>query len=62
MTIVDCGGGTIDLSTYRVVGDLPITVEESTIPDCMLSILLAAMSQMAYLVFCGKVLFKVRRW
>lgn len=35
VTMVDCGGGTIDLSTYHIVGDLPITVEESTIPDCM---------------------------
>ncbi|KAI0725426.1 hypothetical protein C8Q72DRAFT_954800 [Fomitopsis betulina] len=36
VTMVDCGGGTIDLSMYHIVGDLPITVEESTIPDCLI--------------------------
>lgn len=32
--IVDCGGGTIDLSTYRVVDNQPISVEETVVPDC----------------------------
>ncbi|KAH9924777.1 uncharacterized protein B0H18DRAFT_1011158 [Fomitopsis serialis] len=36
VTIVDCGGGTIDLSTYRVLGDQPITVEESVVPECLI--------------------------
>ncbi|EPT00712.1 hypothetical protein FOMPIDRAFT_1060246 [Fomitopsis schrenkii] len=36
VTIVDCGGGTIDVSTYRVVDSQPVSVEESTIPDCLI--------------------------
>ncbi|KAI0725425.1 hypothetical protein C8Q72DRAFT_888785 [Fomitopsis betulina] len=34
--IVDCGGGTIDLSTYRVVDNQPVSVEEIVVPDCKL--------------------------
>ncbi|TFY65066.1 hypothetical protein EVJ58_g2221 [Rhodofomes roseus] len=34
VTIVDCGGGTIDLSTYRVVGSRPVLVEECVVPEC----------------------------
>lgn len=37
MMIVDCGGGTIDLSTYRVVDNQPVSVEETVVPDCMLA-------------------------
>ncbi|KAI0725427.1 hypothetical protein C8Q72DRAFT_852742 [Fomitopsis betulina] len=36
VTIVDCGGGTIDVSTYRVVDSRPVTVEESAIPECLI--------------------------
>ncbi|KAH9910865.1 uncharacterized protein B0H18DRAFT_404319 [Fomitopsis serialis] len=36
VTIVDCGGGTIDLSTYRVLDSQPIAVEESVIPKCLI--------------------------
>ncbi|KZT65648.1 hypothetical protein DAEQUDRAFT_731208 [Daedalea quercina L-15889] len=36
VTIIDCGGGTIDLSTYRVVDSQPVTVEENVIPDCLI--------------------------
>ncbi|KAH9910870.1 uncharacterized protein B0H18DRAFT_1065862 [Fomitopsis serialis] len=36
VTIVDCGGGTIDLSTYRVVDNRPIAVEESAVPECLI--------------------------
>ncbi|KZT65645.1 hypothetical protein DAEQUDRAFT_676500 [Daedalea quercina L-15889] len=36
VTIVDCGGGTIDLSTYRVVDSAPVTVEESVNPECLI--------------------------
>lgn len=34
MMIVDCGGGTIDLSTYCVVNNQPVSVEEIVVPDC----------------------------
>ncbi|EPT00724.1 hypothetical protein FOMPIDRAFT_1122140 [Fomitopsis schrenkii] len=34
--IVDCGGGTIDLSTYRVVDNQPVSVEETVVPDCLI--------------------------
>ncbi|KAH9839850.1 uncharacterized protein C8Q71DRAFT_465196 [Rhodofomes roseus] len=36
VTIVDCGGGTIDLSTYRVVNSQPVAVEESVVPECLI--------------------------
>ncbi|KAH9839845.1 uncharacterized protein C8Q71DRAFT_744470 [Rhodofomes roseus] len=36
VTIVDCGGGTIDLSTYRVVGSRPVLVEECVVPECLI--------------------------
>ncbi|EPT00710.1 hypothetical protein FOMPIDRAFT_150495 [Fomitopsis schrenkii] len=36
VTIVDCGGGTIDVSTYRFVDSGPVTVEESAIPECII--------------------------
>ena len=32
--IVDCGGGTIDLTTYKFVTANPILVEETTTPGC----------------------------
>ncbi|KAI0079324.1 hypothetical protein K474DRAFT_1659403 [Panus rudis PR-1116 ss-1] len=34
--IVDAGGGTIDISTYTITNANPISVEESTAPDCLL--------------------------
>lgn len=34
--IIDAGGGTIDISTYTVVNDAPLQVEESCEPDCIL--------------------------
>ncbi|KAH9924775.1 uncharacterized protein B0H18DRAFT_1119791 [Fomitopsis serialis] len=36
VTIVDCGGGTIDLSTYRVLNSQPIAVVESVVPKCLI--------------------------
>ncbi|KAF9817090.1 hypothetical protein IEO21_03672 [Rhodonia placenta] len=34
--IVDAGGGTVDLSTYRFVSVSPMTVEEIVAPDCII--------------------------
>ncbi|TFY65073.1 hypothetical protein EVJ58_g2219 [Rhodofomes roseus] len=36
VTVVDCGGGTVDLSTYRVVDSQPVSVEESVVPQCLM--------------------------
>lgn len=32
--IIDAGGGTIDISTYEVVNDKPLQVEELYEPEC----------------------------
>lgn len=32
--IVDAGGGTLDISSYRVVGSSPLMLEEVAAPDC----------------------------
>ena len=32
--IIDAGGGTVDLSTYKFLTVNPITVEEIAPPDC----------------------------
>lgn len=34
MTIVDAGGGTVDLSTYMVNSTTPVLVEEISPADC----------------------------
>jgi len=32
--IIDAGGGTIDISTYKVIGNAPLQVEELYEPQC----------------------------
>ena len=32
--IIDAGGGTIDISTYKVIGNGPLKVEELSVPKC----------------------------
>ena len=34
MIIVDAGGGTVDVSSYRFLSTSPISVEEVTSPEC----------------------------
>ncbi|KZT03735.1 uncharacterized protein LAESUDRAFT_659042 [Laetiporus sulphureus 93-53] len=36
LMIVDAGGGTVDLSTYRITSTIPAKAVESTAPDCVM--------------------------
>ncbi|KZT03737.1 uncharacterized protein LAESUDRAFT_814408 [Laetiporus sulphureus 93-53] len=36
LMIVDAGGGTVDLSTYRIMSTIPVKAVESTAPDCVM--------------------------
>ncbi|KAI0918917.1 hypothetical protein AcW1_003564 [Taiwanofungus camphoratus] len=36
LMIVDAGGGTVDLSTYRITNGSPVAAVESVAPDCLL--------------------------
>lgn len=34
LILIDAGGGTIDLSTYRIIPTEPPSVEELSVPGC----------------------------
>ena len=34
VTVIDAGGGTVDISTYKFTGDSPVEIEEIVAPGC----------------------------